>query len=103
MVGRYFMKTRESQVRNVGAASPVKRLTEWLAGRTMAEKVAAVVALRLQSADLQSELQRVGVYDGEIGDDLIGAWEREVENAHNLDDDQRYALEMAAMLEDLTR
>jgi hypothetical protein len=84
------------------AASPVERLVKYLHGRPVGEKLAAVVALRLQDDDLQAKLQQSGVYDGLIGDDLAEAWERDIEGA-KLDAEQTHANEMSLLLEDLTR
>lgn len=96
-------KTNSDRPFDPSKAGPsIERLAKWLAGRSIEEKVAVVIAYQLVCADLQDALMTSGVYDGNIGEDMIEAWEAEVETAE-LDDERRYALEMTSMLTGLTR
>lgn len=50
-------------------------------------RIVAVLVARLLVADVQSNLQRMGLYDGRIGDDVLADWQEEVRDAlsNNLD------------------
>ncbi len=79
------------------ASAALTRVAEWLAARTINEKLAAIVMNRLQDSELQDEVKDSGHYDGDIGGDLEQTWLVDLGEAE-LDDEQLYVYEMIGMI-----
>ncbi len=64
-------QTQGTEFNPAKARDSFKPITDWLAQRTPVERLCLWAGLRLHIADTQSNLQRNGLYDGLVGDELI--------------------------------
>lgn len=70
--------SEENRLQLSKARGFMRHVVDYLQGAPIETRIATVLVARLLIGDVQANLQRMGLYDGQIGDDVLADWQDEV-------------------------